>query len=133
MALIPKSWGLQTKKRSDGKLDIVGKDDAGQEYRVRTTDGPGITDTDIQELRDADRENYVGYSRAEAARKYVSKITDYGNKQRKSREDAFGDDLVEAAMPVSYALLDRKGHSAPFTGSTAAYRRGWERAFGKEN
>ena len=133
MPQLPKSWGLKTKKRADGKLDIIGKDDAGQDYRVRTTDGPGISDKDISELRDADRETYAGYSRHEAAKKYVGKIVDYGTRQKKAREAEFGADLEEAAMPVSYALLDRKGHSSPFTGSTSAYRRGWERAFGKEN
>ena len=133
MPQLPKSWGLKTKKRSDGKLDIIGKDDAGAEYRVRTTDGPGITDTDIRELRDADRENYAGYSRHDAAKQYVGKIMEHGIRAKKARDDAFGDDLVEAAMPVSYALLDRKGHSSPFTGSTRAYRRGWELAFGKDN
>lgn len=133
MAHLPKSWGLKTRKRTDGKLDIVGKTDAGQEYTVRTTEGPGVTDHDITELRDADRETYSGYSRHEAARRYVDKIVTYGTKQREARENAFGDDLVEAAGHVSFGLLDRKGHSSPFTGSTRAYRTGWERAFGKEH
>ena len=131
MPNLPKSWGLKTKKRTDGKLDIVGKDDAGKEYRVRTTDGPGVTDHDIKELHDADRESYK--DRRLAAKQYVDKIVAHGDAQRKAREDAYGEDLTEAAGHVSFALLDRKGHSSPFTGSTALYREGWERAFGKVN
>lgn len=133
MASLPKSWGLKTKKRSDGKLDIVGKDDAGRDYTVRTTDTGHITDRDISELRDADRENYAGYSRKEAARIFTQKIMDHGKRLENERNDAFGDSLVDAAGNVTYALLDRVGHSSPFTGSTPAYRRGWERVFGKEN
>ena len=123
---LPPSWGLKTKKRSDGKLDIVGKDDAGAEYRVRTTNGPEVTDTDISELHDADRETYSGLSRREAAKQYVSKIIDYGETRKRERDEAFGESLIDPAANVTYALLDRKGHSSPFTGSTLAYRMGWE-------
>jgi hypothetical protein len=133
LANLPESWGLKTSKRADGKLDILGKTDAGEEYKVRTTDGPQITDTDVQELRDADREAYSGCTRDDACRKAVSKIVDYGKRQEQARNDAFGDDMVEAAGPVTFAMLDRKGHSSPFTGSTRAFREGWEAAFGKEN
>lgn len=130
---LPQSWGLRTEKRTDGKLDIIGKTDAGEEYKVRTTDGSAVTDRDISELRDADRENYTGLSRREAAKRYVDKIVAHGGKIRSDRETEFGESLIEPAGEVMFAALDRKGHSSPFTGSTRAYRRGWETAFGKEN
>lgn len=123
---LPPSWGLKTRKRTDGKLDIVGKDDAGAEYRVRTTDGPEVTDNDISELHDADRETYAGMGREAAVKQYVNKIVDYGETRKRERDDAFGQSLIDPAANVTYALLDRKGHSSPFTGSTSAYRRGWE-------
>ncbi len=123
---LPPSWGLKTRQRTDGKLDIVGKDDAGAEYRVRTTDGPEVTDTDIAELHDADRETYNGMGREQAVKSYVDKIVDWGNTRKKERDDAFGQSLIDPAANVTYALLDRKGHNSPFTGSTYAYRKGWE-------
>lgn len=123
---LPQSWGLKTKKRTDGKLDIVGKDDAGAEYRVRTTDGPEVTDHDLSELHDADRETYTGMGREEAVKQYMNKIVGWGETRKRERENAFGESLIDPAANVTFALLDRKGHSSPFTGSTSAYRRGWE-------
>lgn len=133
MPSLPENWGLTTKSRPDGKLDIVGKTDAGESYTVRTTDGPGVTDHDIKELRDADRENYSGMSTSQAAKQFVQKIVDHGRKRERDRNESFGDDMIEAAGHVAFGILDRKGCSSPFTGSTRAFRRGWERAFGKEN
>ena len=124
MANLPKSWGLKTKKRSDGKLDIVGKDDNGHDYRVRTTDGPVVTDTDLAELHAADRETYP--DRRTGAKAFVDGLLAGGKQRDQARENAFGDEMAEAAGPVSFALLDRKGHSSPFTGSTEAYRKGFE-------
>jgi hypothetical protein len=128
MPELPKSWGLKKVKRSDGKLDIIGKDDAGSEYRVRTTDGPTITEKDVQELHAADREAYV--NRAEGVKSFVGGLMADGKRREEAHNASFGEDMAEAAGPVSFALLDRKGHSSPFTGSTREYREGWERAFG---
>lgn len=128
---LPSNWGLKTKKRADGKLDIVGKTDAGEKYVVRTTDGPEVTDRDLAELKAADRESYS--SRSDGARSFVSSLLDDGQQRQRARDEAFGDEMVEASGPVSFALLDRKGHSSPFTGSTHAFRKGWEIAFGKDN
>lgn len=130
---LPESFNLTTKKRTDGRVDIIGKDDAGFDYRVRTTDGPEVTAHDIAELRDADRNAYAGMSQTQAAKLAVDKIVDHGRAQRIARETSFGEDLQEAAGQVTFGLLDRKGHSSPFTGSTRAYRKGWELAFGERN
>jgi hypothetical protein len=128
MPRLPKSWGLKTKKRADGKLDIIGKTDYGSEYKVRTTDTSEITETDIRELKAADRESYP--DTRTAAKTFVGGLIADGKQRKQAREDAFGEEMVEAAGPVSFALLDRKGHSSPFTGSTQAFRHGWERSFG---
>ena len=131
MSRLPKSWNLKTKKRADGKLDILGKTDAGETYRVRTTDGPEVTDKDVTELRAADRESYSSIK--EGSRKFMENLQGEARARERGRDEAFAEDMTEAAGPVSFALLDRKGHSSPFTGSTHAYRRGWEIAFGKDN
>lgn len=128
---LPKSWDLTTKERSDGKLDIMGKTDAGTPYRVRTTDGPEVTAHDISELHQADREAYS--DRKTAAKQYVDSLVNAGKKYKQERDDKFGADMMEAAGPVAFAGLGRQGHTSPFTGSTRAYRQGWERIFGKEN
>lgn len=128
MAELPANWNLTTQKRADGKLDIMGKTDAGESYRVRTTDGPEVTDTDVSELRDADRENYP--DRTKGAWEFTNKIIAHGKQREQDRENAFYDDLTEAAMPVVHAGFERKGSTV---GSTRAYRTGWDRLFGKEN
>lgn len=124
MAELPGSWGLKTKRRGDGKLDIVGKDDTGHEYRVRTTDTSDVTEKDVRELKKADRESYANPTTR--TREYVKYLME--NPRKKDVEDRFLDDLTEAAGPVVHAGLERKGSTL---GSTAAYRRGWDRAFGE--
>jgi hypothetical protein len=128
MAELPKSWGLKKVKRSDGKLDLVGKDDLGHDYRVRTTDGPQVTEKDIRELKAADRESYS--NRAEGAKQFVGSLVEDSRARKQAWEDGFGSDMVDAAGPVAFAGLGRKGCSAPFSGSTRAYRKGWDRSFG---
>ncbi len=125
---LPKSWGLKKVKRSDGKLDIVGKDDAGRKYKVRTTDGPSVTEKDIRELSAADREQYS--SPAEGARQFVGDLISDATTRERERQDRFGDDMVEASGPVAFALLDRKGRSSPFSGTSRAFRENYDKVFG---
>lgn len=131
MAELPSSWGLKTKKRSDGKLDIIGKDDAGKDYRVRTTDTPEVTDRDVAELKIADRENYP--NRQAGVKAFVNHLCPQEDKSAPTFDNmaTFDDsDWIAAAEPIVHAGLNRKGCTL---GSTWAYRRGWEHAFGKEN
>jgi hypothetical protein len=125
---LPSSWGLKTKKREDGKLDIVGKDDLGAEYRIRTTDADEVTERDIVELKDADRESYA--DKDKGAREFCNKLMNHGKSREEAREGAFMDELMEASGPVVHAGLERKGLTV---GSTRAYRRGWEQAFERGN
>src|ERR1700758_3481762 len=120
MSKLPSSWKLKTKKRTDGKLDIVGKDDLGKEYKVRTTQGSEVTDDDVREIRECDREAYT--DRYTGAKTFVNNLISEQQARERAKEAQFGLDIDEAAGPVSFALLDRKGHSSPFTGSTQAYR-----------
>ena len=130
MADLPKSWGLKTKKRSDGKLDIIGKDDAGKDYKVRTTDTPEVTQKDIQELKLADRENYP--NREAGVKAFVNHLCPPEKKEVTFNDMAtFNEsDWIAAAEPIVHAGFGRTGCSV---GSTWAYRRGWDHAFGKDN
>lgn len=123
MAELPAGWGLKTKANDKGTLDIIGKDDSGKEYKVRTTDKPYVSDTDVAELHDADRETYKDTS--SGARAFVSQLTESAKKREQDREDAFYDDLTEAALPVVRAGFEREQSTVSLSGS---YERG-ERYF----
>jgi hypothetical protein len=56
MPSLPDGWELTTKPRSDGRVDIVGKDVRGEEYVARTTEAPGVTERDLQLLSIGNRE-----------------------------------------------------------------------------
>jgi hypothetical protein len=127
MPTLPESWNLKTKKRDDGKLDIIGKDDLGGEYKVRTTDAAEITERDVQELKDADRESYR--DRDKGAREFCNKLVAHGKSRSDADEGAFVDDLMEAAGPVVHAGLEREGTSVNFQ-RIPQWR--WDLAFGKE-
>lgn len=122
---LPASWGLSTVPRQDGKLDIVGKDDAGRDYRVRTTDTAEVTAKDVQELKEADRESYP--NRETGVRTFCKNLVEYGKNKKAVLDSGLEDDLIEAAGPVVHAGLERKGLTV---GSTRSYRMGYERIFG---
>jgi hypothetical protein len=126
MAELPASWGLRKKKRSDGKLDVIGKTDAGEVYKVRTCETGVVTDADVRAIAECDRERYA--SREEGARAYVKGLVDAGRACREAEENAFQEELEGLAGPVVYAGFERGGSSV---GSTRAYRRNYERVFGK--
>ncbi|SRR5579871_695848 len=124
---LPKSWGLKSKRRADGKLDIIGKDDAGQDYRVRTTDTPEITETDLKELHAADREAYP--NREAGVRTFMRNLTGEPERHMTEMEKVHAalnfdeSDWIAAAEPVVHAGLGRQGCTL---GSTRGYRRGYE-------
>lgn len=131
---LPKSWGLKEKRRTDGKLDILGKDDFGKEYRVRTTDTPEITDKDLSELKAADRESYP--NRQAGAKQLMKNLVGEPEKFLSPVEQVNAaltfdeSDWIAAAEPVVHAGLGRQGCTL---GSTRSYRRGWERIFERSN
>src|SRR5258708_35156021 len=70
MASLPESWGLRTRTTADGKAQVVGTNDAGQEYVARTCDGPGVTDHDLKILdvgnpNKRDKDAFIGFYRDE--------------------------------------------------------------------
>jgi len=118
MAELPKSWGLKAWKNAKGTLDITGKDDAGNDYKVRTTDADHVTERDIAELRAADRETYS--NRESGAREFISNLI--GTQQDKSPEAqleaqlSFDDpEWIAAAEPIVHAGFERKGCTVGFS------------------
>jgi hypothetical protein len=119
MSELPKSWGLETRKNSRGTLDVIGKDDTGHEYKVRTTDAPAITETDVAEIAAVDRERTT-------AKEFVDGVVKWGRQRRESRETDFYEDLCEAAGPVVHAGLEREGATV---GYSRKYAQNWEKVF----
>jgi|SRR6478609_247632 len=93
MAELPSSWGLKKKPRQDGKLDIIGKDDTGKEYKVRTTDGPEVTDKDIRDIAAVDREQTD-------ARTFVKSVIQEQSARNAVRESAMEDDFTAVAEDI---------------------------------
>ncbi len=125
LAELPASWGLKAVKRDDGKLDVVGKDDSGQDYRVRTTDHAEITETDVQELKAADRESYS--NRESGVRSFIKGLEAHGNRRKDAEESNLLDELTEAAGPVVRAGFEREGSTV---GSSRKYRANYDAVFG---
>src|SRR4029077_15407252 len=91
--MLPSSWGLKTKKRPDGKLDIVGKDDLGKEYKVRTTNGPEVTTEDVKEIAAVDREQTT-------AREFVSGVIASQKQKEQVDEARVHDDFTAIAEDI---------------------------------
>ena len=117
MPELPK--GLKTKKRADGKLDIVGQNVKGEEYVARTTEQDGVTDFDLKlldignpEKRDADA--FVGFYR------------DQRDNARKEWEHSQDDGWFDAAEKVVHAGLHLRESRI---GYSRLYAQNWDKAF----
>ncbi len=119
MAELPASWNLTTRPNEKGTLDVIGKDDAGAEYRVRRTDHPELTDRDVKEIHEADREFTT-------SAEFVNRLTGEAARRREEQEQQFEDDLMEGAEPVV-----RAGLGTIRVGYSRAYARGYEEVFGR--
>jgi hypothetical protein len=96
---------------------VWGKDDIGRDYRVRQCNGAGLTETDVQEIAEVDRERTT-------AKQFVDNLQGWGKANAKAREDAYMDDLTEAAGPIVRAGMEREG-------STVGYSRRYAMNFDK--
>lgn len=121
MPELPK--GLKTRKRSDGKLDIVGTNVKGDEYVARTTEQDGVTDFDLKlldignpEKRDADA--FVGFYR------------DQRDNARKAWERSQDAEYFQAAEQVVHAGLHLKDSKV---GYSRAYAQNWDKVFSEVN
>src|SRR5215472_4660961 len=125
MAELPENWKLKTKKRLDGKVDVIGRDDSGCAYRVRTCESGAVTDADVHAIAECDRERY--HSRDEGARAYVKGLVEAGRAAKEAQDNAFQEELEDLAGPVVHAGLERSGATV---GSTRSYRENWDKVFG---
>lgn len=98
MAELPAGWGLKTRQREDGKLDVIGNADNGEEYKVKTCASGAVTDQDVEDIRAADRESYA--SREEGCRIFVNSITRQQVERKEQQEAELESDLVAAAEEV---------------------------------
>jgi hypothetical protein len=121
MADLPK--GLKSRKRADGKLDIVGTNIKGEEYIARTTEQDGITDFDLMvldigspEKRDIDR--MIGFAR------------DQRDNARKEWEHSQDQEWLAAADEVVHAGLHMRESKV---GYSRVYAQNWEKVFGEVN
>lgn len=118
MPELPK--GLKSKKRGDGKLDIVGTNELGEEYVARTTEQDGVTDFDLKildlgnpEKRDAD--SFVGFYR------------DQRDNARKQWEHSQDELYMEGAEKVVHAGMHMRESKI---GYSRRYAEKWESVFG---
>jgi hypothetical protein len=119
MAALPESWKLKPKKRPDGKLDLIGKDATGKDYVARTTEGPGVTERDLQILSIGNRETSTA---AEVVKFYQAERENYNKRQAEEMTDSY----MDAAERVVRAGLHLSESTVGF-GGNRAYARGWEK------
>ena len=122
---LPASWNLKTKKRKDGKLDVIGKDDTGAEYRVRTCDTGAVTEKDVAELKAADREAYP--NRQAGVKSFIKDLVAHGEAKKAKEEETFYQDIMYGAEPVVHAGLEKKGSTV---GTSWRYRQNYDSVFG---
>lgn len=118
MPELPKSWGLKTKKNARGKCEVWGKDDSGNDYKVRECDTASVTEKDVTELKAADRESYS--NRESGAREFVKNLVgpqpDKNPEAQLTAQLEFDEsDWIEAALPVVHAGFGRKGCAIGFS------------------
>lgn len=121
MPSLPAGWGLKQKPRSDGKVDIVGKDVTGSEYIARTTEEAGVTERDLQILSVGNRETSTPERFVEF---YKSERENYNRTQADSMTDSYMDGAEQVVRAGLHLSESRVGYSR-------AYARAWEKAFGE--
>ena len=122
MPALPDGWKLRQKKRADGRLDLVGKDVTGAEYVARTTEGPGVTERDLQILS-------VGNRETSNATDFVKFYQSERENFNKAQAEAMTDEYMDGAERVVRAGLHL---SESRVGYSRAYARRFDSAFGGE-
>jgi len=121
MAELPK--GLKTRKRKDGKLDIVGQNILGEEYVARTTEQDGVTDFDLKilDLGSPEKRNADGL---------IGFFRDQRDNARKQWEHSQDDLYMEGAEKVVHAGLHLRESKV---GYSRLYAQNWDKAFREVN
>lgn len=125
--------GLKKKRRKDGRIELIHKDDAGQDYTALVTETTEITDKDVESLRVGDREHST-------AKEFV----DHFVKRKEANDKKFEDEVFKEDFEVMETIMRDAYRRSPrqcdrpagptkvvFT-TNRKYRLGWERAFGKQ-
>lgn len=121
MPELPK--GLRSRRRaSDGKLEIVGTNVAGQEYTARVCETEHFTERDAKILD-------IGSPEKRDANAFVGFYRDERDKARKDWERGMDAEYTEAAEKVVHAGLHIRESR---TGYSRAYAEAWDRMM-KEN
>lgn len=123
---IPASWGLKQKRRDDGRVDVVGTDDAGREYTAITTEGDAVTEKEVSELQLGDREQ----SDAKTFTEHFIKEHDRNKAEFEAQimEEDFA--IAESICRDSYRRSPRQcvtpvGPTKVTFGTSRKIRRGW--------
>jgi hypothetical protein len=109
--------GLRSRKRADGKLEIVGTNVSGQEYVARTTEQDGITDYDLKLLD-------IGNPEKRDANAFVGFYRDQRDNARKEWEHSQDQQYLEGAERVVHAALHLRESRIGYSGAFAA---AWDR------
>jgi hypothetical protein len=123
MAALPESWKLKPKKRPDGKLDLIGKDATGKDYVARTTEGPGVTERDLQILSIGNRETSTA---AEVVKFYQAERENYNKRQAEEMTDSYMDGAERVVRAGLHLAESRVGYSR-------SYAEAWERVYGDKS
>jgi hypothetical protein len=115
--------GLKTKKRRDGKLDIVGTNAAGEEYVARTTEQDGITDFDLKILD-------IGSPEKRDINALIGFARDQRDNARKEWEHSMDQEWLVAADQVVHAGLHLRESKV---GYSRIYAQNWDKCFGEVN
>jgi hypothetical protein len=117
MASLPDGWKLRQKKRTDGRVDILGKDACGADYVARTTEGPGVTERDLQILSVGNRETSTA---AEVVKFYQKEREDFNARKADEMTDSYMDGAERVVRAGLHLSESRAGYSR-------AYADAWER------
>lgn len=98
----------------------MGKDATGSEYVARTTEGPGVTERDLQILSVGNRETS---SAADFVKFYQSERENYNKRKADEMTDSYMDGAEQVVRAGLHLSESRVGYSR-------SYARGWERVFG---
>ena len=96
MAEIPSSFDLKPRGKADGTLDLIGKDDAGQEYVARNCPSGHVTDDDLQELAVGDRTQST-------ARAVADRVINRREAFKREEASQLEDQFMAGAEPIVYA------------------------------
>lgn len=122
MPSLPDGWGLKARPRDDGRLDIVGKDDTGQEYVAHKTAGMGVTERDLQILDMGNRETHS-----------AKEVVDFYQKQRDDVNKAKEYDLAQYCEAGAEKVVHAGLHlSESRVGYSRTYAQRWASVFGEE-